>query len=320
MATPVLLDCDTGTDDAVAIMLAALSPALELVAVTTVNGNVPVEIVTENTLRVLQYVGRPDVPVHQGAAHAIDRGDFPVPRHQLRGFEMHGTYLDLPPSVVHARSTDAVEALAREALAGADRGTPITIIATGPLTNIAECVRRHPEFVHAVERIVIMGGGHALGNVTPSAEFNFWADPEAAKEVLAAGFRDVLLVPLDATHLALVSGSDCAQLRALGTPAGTATAAVIEQRIDGHDASQPMAQLGTAPVHDAVCVAAVIRAQVISTVEVHVDVEVTGELTVGRSVIDLHRRSGRSPNARVAMSADAPAFVSVMLDVFAPPS
>lgn len=318
LARDVIVDCDTGTDDAVAIMLAALTDQLRLIGVTTVNGNVPVDIVSENSLRVLDYVGRSDVPVFEGAAHGLRRDDFPIPRDKNTTFQMHGTYLDLPPSSRAREPESAVEFLSSEVRNHADAGIPLTIVATGPLTNIAQCIERDPAFAKRVGLLVVMGGGHSIGNATASAEFNFWADPEAAQLVLAAGIRDVVLVPLDATHQALVSLENCDDLRALGTPAAVATAALIEQRIRAHEQSQPMAEAFTAPVHDALCVAWLLNSSVIELLPLHVDVETTGALTLGRSVIDVHHRSGKPANARVALAAKPSPFVELLLSVFAP--
>ncbi|WP_344050671.1 nucleoside hydrolase [Microbacterium lacus] len=311
-----MLDCDTGTDDAVAIMLAGLSAELELAAVTTVRGNVPVDVVTENTRRVLQLIGRSDVPVYEGAARPLERDDFPVPKAQLTGFEMHGTYLDLPPASGPPEDASATDFLITEARRHLADGSRFTLVATGPLTNVARAVRSFPPMTHAIDTIVVMGGGHAVSNVTAAAEFNLWADPEAAAEVLSAGFSDLLLVPLDATHRALLSRDDCSRLRAAGTPAGIASAQLVEQRIVGHDDSQPMAERGTAPVHDAVCVAALLDRRLLTTVEAHVDVETQGRLTVGRSVIDLHHRTGRKPNARVAVDASPVRLMAQLLNAF----
>lgn len=309
VAIPVVLDCDTGTDDAVAIMLAALSPAIDLLGVTTVAGNVPVDVVTENSLRVLQYVGRDGVPVFPGAAEPLARQGVAARLAGQSSFSMHGLYLELPPARSSPEAEPAVEALLRLAHAG-----PITLVATAPLTNVAAAIRRDPSFVDAVARVIVMGGGHAIGNVTPSAEFNFWADPEAAREVLAAGFADLTLVPLDATHAAVLDEEDCRVLRSLGTPAAMATAELVEQRIRAHDASQPMAEAHSAPVHDALCVAELMDPAVLRSQRLHVDVEVGGELTVGRSVIDLQHRGTGTPNATVAVGADAAAFNRVLRD------
>lgn len=318
MVTRLVLDCDTGTDDAVAIMLAALHPELDLLAVTTVTGNVGVEVVTENSLRVLQHVGRDDVPVHQGSATSFVRGGFPVPRDQLAGWEIHGEYLDLAPSRTAPAGSRAPAYLLEVFEQAARSGDDLVLVATGPLTNLALCVREEPAFPRWVRHLVVMGGGHEIGNVSPSAEFNFWADPEAAQVVCRAGFGRLTLVPLDATHQALVSSADCERLRALATPAALAAAAVIEQRIAAHDESQPMEELHAAPVHDAVCVALLVDPDVVTVRPCHVEVETMGLLTLGRSVIDTHQRSGRPPNAQVAFAADRRRFVDLIRATFAP--
>jgi inosine-uridine nucleoside N-ribohydrolase len=316
MSRPVILDVDTGTDDAVAIMLAALHPDLELLGITTVNGNVPVEFCTDNTLRVLDHIGHGHVPVYEGLSRPIVRQDFPVPRaSQINPAErIHGRELELAPATSVKAETGAVEYLVE-----VFRSTtqPITLIPTAPLSNIAAAIAIEPRIVEAVDEIVIMGGGNVKGNATPSAEFNIWADPEAARAVFAAGFPRLTLVPLDATHKALVSKDDCARLADLGTPAGSAAARLIERRIAGYDSSQPMAVLGSAPVHDVVCVAHLLAPEVITTQRTHIDVETAGELTVGRTVIDLFNRGGHGPNGDVAIDADPRVLVELMLSVFA---
>lgn len=313
MPTRLILDVDTGTDDAVALMLAALHPDLELVAATTVNGNVPLALTTENTLRVFDHIGVP-VPVHAGLAQPLVRPDFP-PRRETGGHDaIHGQYLDIPPARSTARSNRAVEFLIETYMATTDE---IVLVPTGPLSNIGAALSLEPRLAERIPRLVIMGGGHEVGNVTPSAEFNVWADPEAARVVLRSAVRDITLVPLDATHEALVSLDDCTAFRALGTPAGEASARFIERRIHGYDATQPMAQPHAAPVHDALCVALLVEPAVITTQRCHVDVETHGELTVGRTVIDTHRRSGFPPNADVAFHADARRFVALLNETFA---
>jgi inosine-uridine nucleoside N-ribohydrolase len=165
---------------------------------------------------------------------------------------------------------------------------------------------------------MIMGGGHAIGNVTPAAEFNVWADPEAAAKVLAAGFRKLTLVPLDATHRALVTRADCDRLAALGTPAGEAAAEFIGHRIGAHDELQQMEIEHSAPVHDALCIAALIDRTLISTRRLHVAVETQGVLTVGRTVIDTNSRTRHAPNCDVAFDADGRRFIDLLLATFAP--
>jgi inosine-uridine nucleoside N-ribohydrolase len=314
----LILDVDTGTDDAIAIMLAALHPDLELVACTTVNGNVEVQYGTDNTLRVLDYIGHGDIPVHEGLARPLVRQDFPIARKQrdLAG-QIHGRTLELPETRRTRTSSRAVEFLIETYRQATEE---IVLMPVGPLSNIAAALALEPKLVDRVPEVVIMGGGHEVGNVTPSAEFNIWGDPEAAAMVFAAGFRKVTLVPLDATHRALISKAHCARLEELGTPAGHAAATIIGQRIETHDRIQKMATPGTAPVHDALCVGFLVDPSLLTTRRLHVAVETDGPLTVGRTVIDTHFRGEGAPNCDVAFDADAERFAALLIDTFARPS
>lgn len=315
MARKLILDVDTGTDDAVAVMLAALHPALDLVACTTVNGNIPVASCTDNTLRVLDHIGRGDIPVFEGLARPLARPDFPVPRAtQDRAGKYHPAALPVPPAVSRKQATGAVEFLIETYRAATEE---IALVPVAPLSNIAAALALEPRFVDLVPEVVIMGGGHALGNVTPSAEFNIWGDPEAAAMVFAAGFRKLTLVPLDATHRALITAAHCQALHALGTPAGIAAAAFIGHRIEVHDADQKQDIAHSTPVHDALAVGTLIDASLITTRRLHVAVETQGPLTVGRTVIDTHARGGQAPNADVAFDAAAERFAQLLLDTFA---
>ena len=314
MPQKLILDVDTGTDDAVALMLAALHPELELVAATTVNGNVPVDYCTENSLRVFDHIGV-RVPVYEGADRPIERADFPIPRADIQSSNaVHGGYLDIPPSTSSKESAGAVEFLIETYLATTDE---IILVPVGPLSNVATALRREPRLKDRIPELMIMGGANRYGNVTPRAEFNVWADPEAARVVVNSGVRQITMVPLDATHQALVSLDDCRALRDLGTPAGEAAARFTERRIQGYDTTQPMQRLRAAPVHDALAVAAVVDRSVITTHRLHVDVETSGELTVGETVVDTNFRSRREPNVDIALDADERKFVAMLLETFA---
>ena len=315
MPTKVILDVDTGTDDAVALMLAALHPEIDLIGACSVNGNVSLDFTTENTLRVFDHIGVP-VPVYRGLAKPLVREDFPVPRGAPNPgtTNVHGDYLDIPAATSTIQDVGAVEYLIETYRAATEE---IVLIPVGPLTNIAAALRVEPRLAEWIPRTIIMGGAHHTGNLTPRAEFNIWADPEAAHVVFHAGLRNLTLVPLDATHKALVSLEDCAALRALGTPAGDATATFVERRIRGYDEGQPMSRLGAAPVHDALCVAAVFQPDIITTERLYVTVETHGEVTVGETVIDVAGRSKQEPNMEVAFGADERAFVQILLDTFA---
>lgn len=307
----LILDVDTGTDDAIALMLAALHPDLELVAATTVNGNNPIANCTDNTLRVFDLLGV-DIAVYEGAATPLLRDDFPIPREILHlDGSMHPLELPIPAPRSVKQAQGAVEFLVETYMATTE---PITLVPIGPLTNIALAIRLEPRIVERIPQTVIMGGAHASGNTTPSAEFNIWVDPDAARIVLTAGLADLTLVPLDATHEALVTTADCERLLATGTPAAAAAAAIIEGRIAAYDALQPMETARSAPVHDALCVAFLVDPGVIAGRRVHVDVETRGELTLGRTVMDVNGHFGGEQNAFVAFEADAARFVALLVE------
>jgi len=311
----LIIDCDTGTDDAVALMLAALHPEIDLIGVTTVFGNAPLYATTTNSLSVLELIGKGHIPVHAGFPRPLVRKTMPSERFFKTDSvqDPHGTYLDIPRSASKPASERAVEYLI-ETYRNATQ--PITLMPIGPLTNIAAAVALEPRFAEWVPKLIIMGGGHEVPNISASAEFNIWADPEAAASVFEAGFKDVLMVPLDATHKALVTAKECAAFGALGTPAGMATETVIKRRIGSYESSQKMDVPESAPVHDALCVAALVEPDIITTKRCHVAVETTGTLTLGRTVVDTHHRGGKEPNADVAFGANAPRFIALMMEIF----
>jgi len=315
VTTRLILDVDTGTDDAVAIFAAAGHPELELLGVTTVNGNVALHYVVENTLRVLDHVGS-SVPVYSGAARPILRPDFPVPRMVLNGgdskFQINE--LDFAPSTTPVRSESAVSFLI-DTIMGPG-GDEIVLVATGPLTNVALALAAEPRLAARLSRLVVMGGARGWGNVTGAAEFNFWVDPEAAETVLSAGIRDVLLVPLDATHSAPLGFDDCDRFDEIGSPAATGSSALIRHRIANYP-DDPAAERLTAPVHDALCIAALVHPEVLTeVVEGTVHVETRGERTLGEMVLDTRAWRPDPANARVALRADAQIFAQFLADAF----
>jgi inosine-uridine nucleoside N-ribohydrolase len=314
MIRKLVLDCDTGTDDAVAIMLAALHPALGLLGVTTVNGNVEVARCTDNTLRTLDWIGRGDIPVYEGLAKPIVRNDFPTPRASKRDPKVHLAALPLPEPKSTKRPLPAPQYLVRTF---AENPGEIVLVAVGPLSNLAAAIALDPDFPGNVGELIIMGGAINKSNVTPSAEFNIWADPEASAVVLDAAFPKITLVPLDATHQALISLEQCKALRGLGTHAGEATAKLVEFRIGGYEANQPTGVPHTAPVHDAVCIAALVDPAVIDTKFLNVVVETRGEYTIGRTVVDHEKRTTRPANCHVALGADRAKFFDMLMTTFA---
>lgn len=214
--TPVILDCDPGHDDALAITLALARPELEVLGITTVGGNAPLHRTTENALRVLALLDRPDVPVAAGAAQPLVRPLETAP-------EVHGVSgldgADLPEPASVPRPEGALEFL-RATLAAAP--APVTLIPTGPLTNIALLLRTYPDVAPKIAHVCLMGGGMRQGNWTPAAEFNIWVDPEAARIVFRSGLP-ITMCGLDVTHKALFGLPEIARLDALGTRPGRAS-------------------------------------------------------------------------------------------------
>jgi inosine-uridine nucleoside N-ribohydrolase len=299
----IILDCDPGHDDAIALLLALASPEVELLGVTTVHGNQTLEKTTANALKVLEFAGRSDVPVAAGAERPLRRDPFVAAY-------VHGeSGLDgpaLPPPSSSPVPEHAVDFLAR---AVSESPEPVTLVPTGPLTNIGLFLARHPEAAMHVHRIVLMGGAIGEGNVTPAAEFNIWCDPEAADRVFSSGL-DVTMIGLDVTHKALVGPVHAAQLRSSGRVGGM-VAELLEfygrfhRETYGWDGS---------PIHDAVALAHAFRPGLVETVHTGVRVDCDGELGRGRTNVDLRGRVGWEPNAEVGVDIDADAFVELLLE------
>ena len=296
MTTPVILDCDPGHDDAIALLLALASPELELVGVTTTHGNQTLDKTTDNALRVLALVDRTDVPVAMGADRPLVR-DLHVAAH------VHGeSGLDGPE--LPERASEPVEQGAVDFLV--EHVTPETVLVpVGPLTNVALALDRGIR----PARIVLMGGAIAEGNMTPGAEFNIWADPEAAQRVFRSGL-DVTMIGLDVTHGALLTPSWAERFREAGR-VGTFVAELVEffkryhARTYGWDG---------APIHDAVALAHVLRPDIVTTGHYNVEIETGSELTRGRTVVDRWHRTDREPNAHVGVEIESDAFFELLLE------
>ena len=298
---PVILDCDPGHDDAIALLLALASPEIELLGVTTVYGNQTLEKTTANALRVLDLVERDDVPVAAGA-------DRPLRRELTVASHVHGeSGLDgpvLPPSKRTAIDEPAVAFMER-VIAASDN--PVTLVLTGPETNIALLLERTGGA--NVDRIVLMGGAIAEGNMTPAAEFNIWADPEAAQAVLHAGVHTTM-VGLEVTHLALTTPTLQDRLRTTGT-AGTFVADLVDFFTVFHRETYGWEG---APIHDAVALAQVLVPELVTTVECNVEVELESDLCRGRTVVDLWKRTERIPNVHVGVGLDTDCFFELLVD------
>ncbi|SDE05275.1 nucleoside hydrolase [Glycomyces harbinensis] len=307
-----VLDCDTGSDDAIAILAAASHPELEAVAITTVGGNVALEHVTANTLSVLDLVGAA-VPVYAGADRPFLRPDLPIPRDVLnKDGEFQLARLGFPEPVSTARAENAVDFLTAFFLD--DANADVTLVATGPLTNLAVAVTAEPRLAGRIPRLVVMGGAHANGNVTAAAEFNFWADPEAAEVVLSAGIPEVVIVPLDATHSAPLTERDCAEFDAIGSPAAAGAAMLLRHRL-AHD--QAAAVTASSPVHDPMCVAYLVRPDLFTeSVRAFASVETTGDRTVGELLVDTRPWCPEPPNATVALRASVEVYREFLRTAF----
>ena len=315
----VILDVDTGTDDAIAIMTAVMSETLEVLGVCAVNGNRGIDFTTENTLRVIEYLGK-DIPVFRGCSLPMvvsltegRREDIPYKGPKDPQDNVHGDYIDLPPATIREQPVSAVRWLVDTLMASEG---DITLIPVGPLTNIAMALRIEPRIAQKIKRIVIMGGGCREVNITPTAEFNFWIDPEAAKIVFDCGC-DILVVPLDATHAAAVSIRTAEALERKGTKPATLTARIIRQRQNAYKHWQPMADIDSVPVHDALAVCAVLDERVLGpVVETYADVDIGKGAADGMSIFDLDNRyKDRKKNVKVALGADPERFADMLLNI-----
>jgi len=298
---PVILDCDPGHDDAIALLLALASPELDLLGVTTTYGNQTLEKTTANALRVLELVGRTDVRLAAGAGAPLER-ELVVAAHVHGDSGLDGPVLPEPTTT--PASTDAVSFLA-ELVRSAER--PVTLVPTGPLTNIARYLREWGS--DGIERIVLMGGAIAEGNFTPAAEFNIWCDPEAAAIVFASGL-DVTMIGLDVTHKAVLGPEVEERLRVTGRTG----AFVAELNVFFSRYHMKTYGWNGAPIHDAVAVAHVIRPRLVETRHRNVEIERDSELCRGRTVVDLWNRTDRPSNARVGVDLDATAFFDLLVE------
>ncbi len=299
----VILDCDPGHDDAIALLLALGSPVeIELQGVTTVAGNQTLERTTANAIRVLDHVGRDDVPVAAGAPR-------PLVRAAELATSVHGeTGLDgpeLPPPSREPLREHAVEWMAGVVAAARP---PVTLVATGPLTNVALLLARYPESEQRLECIVLMGGAIGEGNVTPAAESNMWWDPEAAARVFQSPVGKVM-VGLDVTYRALMRDEHAERLAAAGR-AGR----LVADLYDFYSRSHRRRGRDGAPIHDACAMAYLIDPTLLQTVECGVMVDTGGELSRGRTNVDRRGHMGWRPNCRVGVDIDAERFLELLVE------
>jgi len=301
----IIIDTDPGQDDAVALLLALASPdQLEVLGITTVGGNVPLDLTVRNALIMTELAGRTDVAVHAGCAG-------PMARPLVTAQYVHGdTGIDgasWPEPTVAASPVDAVD-FVLEAVGTRAR---TTICALGPLTNIGTALERDPSIADRIDEIVLMGGGFFEGgNRTPAAEFNIYVDPEAAALVFSSGIP-LVMMPLDVTHQALTSPARVGAFAELGTPAGEAVAGMLRffERYDKQ-------RYGTdgAPLHDPTVIAYLLEPELFDGRRCNVEIETASELTRGMTVVDWWGLTDRAPNCTVMRGIDADRYFALLVE------
>jgi purine nucleosidase len=294
---PIIIDTDPGQDDAVAILLALASPEIEILGITAVAGNVPLALTEINARKICELAGRPDIKVYSGAIR-------PMLRALVTAEHVHGrTGLDgpvLPEPKMKLEQQHAVDFIV-ETLMERPAGT-VTLCALGPMTNIGLALVREPRIASRIKRIVAMGGGFFEGgNVTPTAEFNIYVDPQAARLVFEAGIP-ITLIPLDCTHQALTTKARVEKFRVMPNKTGPAVAQLLDffERFDEQ-------KYGTdgGPLHDPCVIAWLLHPELFTSRDVNVSIECESELTMGMTVIDWWRVTERKANATVCRSVNA---------------
>ncbi|MEU0372166.1 nucleoside hydrolase [Streptomyces sp. NPDC006283] len=298
MPVPVIIDCDPGHDDALALVLAAGDPAVDLLAITTVAGNQTVDKTTLNARRICTVAGITGVPVAAGCAR-------PLVQPLLVADDVHGeSGLDGPAfgePTVHAVPQHAVDVMHRVLT---EHPEPVTLVPTGPLTNVALLLTRHPDSAAHIREIVLMGGSTGRGNRTPAAEFNIHVDPEAAHTVFTSGLP-VTMCGLNVTHQALVTPEVLARLERLDTRLSRICAELMTYFASTY---RRLWGFAAPPLHDPVAVARVIDPEIVRCVDANVVVELHGQYTRGATVTDLHQYLDRPVNAQVAVELDTERF------------
>lgn len=301
---PIIIDCDPGVDDAIALLLTFASPELKLLGITTVAGNVPLALTQTNARKICELVGRADIPVYAGCPR-------PMMRSLTTAEEVHGkTGLDgvtLPEPHMPLQPSHGVDFLI-DAILQSDQ--PITLVTLGPLTNVAIALIKAPQIAAQVQEIVLMGGSATHGNVTPSAEFNIYVDPHAAHVVFTSGIPMTML-GLDLTHQVLTTPSRLAAIRELSTPVSRVAADLL-----AHYGSHDMTTYGWegGPLHDPNVIAYLVRPDLYMSRPRFVAVETASQMSMGRTIVDQFNLTGRSPNVQVVEAVDADGFYTLLTE------
>lgn len=304
MALPVILDCDPGHDDAIALILALASPELKVLAVTTSAGNQTPDKTLNNALRILTLLGRDDIPVATGAPK-------PLARELIIADNVHGeSGLDGPKLPDPAFAPVAMTALELMAKCLRESPEPVTLVPTGPLTNIALLLAAHPELKQKIARIVLMGGAAGAGNWTPAAEFNIYVDPEAADMVFKSGLP-ITMCGLDVTHQAQVMDEDIERVRAITNPVAQCVAGLLDFFMIYH--RDPKWGFAGAPLHDPCTIVWLLAPALFHGVECRVDIETGGTHTSGMTVVDRYGLTGKPANALVLLGLERAGFIDLLV-------
>ena len=334
----IIMDVDTGSDDAIALVMAMLNKDFDLLGICSVNGNIEVKLTTDNSLRTVECCDK------QGKVKVYKGCDLPLvstltpwtpqstgiqswglinqpPRKNPRRSgdrpgdqEVHPEHLPLPEPAIHEESKSAVQFYLETLLAAEDG--EITLVPVGPLTNLAVAMRADPRIIPKIREIVIMGGGHLVNNSSPASEFNVWVDPEAAEIVMQSGCK-ITWVPLDATHAAYITVEESKKIRDLGTKPAILVADLIEQRTVGYSRSDAeMRDLKGAPIHDALAVCAVLHPEVLKNVlHCNVHVDIGGSYGYGQTIVERRIRViEEEKNCYFALGADRKMFYDWMYE------
>ena len=302
MAPPIIVDCDPGVDDAIALLL-AFGLGMPIIGITTVAGNVPLSLTYPNARKICQLASRSHIPVFAGCPR-------PLIKPLATAEEVHGAtglqganFPELPPAAPAAHS---VNFLIEQLL---DAAEPIRIAALGPLTNLAVALIKVPEIAKNIEQLVIMGGAMGQGNITPAAEFNMYVDPHAAQVVLGAQIPTTLIT-LDVTHQVLTTPERLAQIREVNNPVSQAAAGMLsfygQSDLDRYG-------LPGAPLHDPCVLAYLHRPELFSTRKVSVEVETTGKHTIGQTVVDWYSQR-ESSHIQMAETVDSEGLYALLME------
>lgn len=300
MTQSLIIDCDPGVDDAIALLL-AFSAQLPIIGITTVAGNVPLNLTYSNARKICALANRTDIPVYAGCPR-------PMMRPLTTAADVHGATglqgADLPEPTTEETSQHAVSFLIEQLLNAKE---PITIAALGPLTNIAVALIQCPQIADHIEQLVIMGGSMGQGNITPSAEFNIYVDPHAAQVVLTAGIPTTLIT-LDTTHTVLTTPQRLEAIRTIGNPVSTAAAGMLS--FYGKTDLERYGLPG-GPLHDPCVIAYLLKPELFTTRRVNLQVETAGENTIGRTVVDWHGES-KDASVQVIETVDTEGFYTLL--------